>query len=209
VHPGAGDPLVDAFHRGVYWDEFADQHEPLSVWHAALRGELAYELAITLVLDSDIVGGICAERYPRSGCGFLTYMVIAPHARGTGLGKQLQLAAVRDLHARGAPLVLGEINDPRITTLEPPADAWNRLERNIRWGARVLGMRYIQPALGPGLSRDRQLLLIALAGDAALPDQIDGSIVRAFVDELYSITENSPPDDAIVIPDKIPLLTQL
>lgn len=180
------------------------------MWHAALRGEAAYELTIELALDGDaIAAGICIERYPRSGLGLLTYMVVAPPARGQGLGKQLQFSAVRGLLARGAPLVIGEINDPRITTLEPAADAWERLERNLRWGARVLDLRYIQPALGPGLSRDRQLVLLALPGDAPLPDHVDGDLLRTFVDEFYSIVENGLPDTEIVIPDKVTLTTRL
>jgi hypothetical protein len=139
----------------------------------------------------------------------LTYMVVAPSARGRGLGKQLQFTAVRGLLARGAPLVIGEINDPRVTTLEPAADAWARLERNLRWGARVLDMRYIQPALGPGLARDRQLVLLALPGELPLPDHVDGGLLRTFVDEFYSVVENGPPDAEIVIPDKVSLRDHL
>jgi len=195
----AGDPRIDAFHRGIYQDEFADQSEPVERWHAALRGERAYELSIQLALDGErILGGICFERYPRTGCGLLTYVVVAPEARGQGLGKQLQTAALDAL--RGAPLVLGELNDPRVTTLEPTEAAWTRLRRNQRSGAGVIEMRYVQPALGDGLPRDRQLLLMVFP---PFPSPIDGARLRAFIDELYQATEGGPPDPEIVISDLV------
>ncbi len=133
-------------------------------------------------------------------------MVVSPVARRHGLGKQLQTSAARSLFARGAPLVLGEINDPRITTLEPANDAWARVVRNQCWGARILDLRYIQPALGPGLARDRQLLLIALAGDTPLPSEVPGATLRTFVDEFYETTEGKPPDPEIAIPDTVNLV---
>jgi len=208
VSPAAGDPLIDAFHRGIYWDEFADQHEPVAVWHAALAGGKPYELTIDLALDdASIVGGICYERYPRSGCGLVTYMVVAPAARGRGLGRKLQLTATRALLARGAPLVLGEINDPRVTTLEPAGDAWTRVQRNQRWGVRILDVRYIQPALGPGLARDHQLLLVALPGAEPLPRSVPGAVLRDFVDEFYGLTEGGAPDAEITIPDTVRCFT--
>jgi len=175
----AGDPLLAAFHGGIYWQAFAAQHEPLEVWQAALRGEHPYRLVVRLALAGDgaIAGGICYECYPRSGCGLLTYMVVAPGHRRSGLGEQLLRAALVEL--AGAPAVFGEI-----------ADDGERLARFLRWGARVVPGRYIQPALAPGLARDRTLVLVAWA---ALP-QLPGVVVRRFVEELYAVTEGGPPD---------------
>lgn len=202
----AGDPRLDAFHGGIYLDEFAEQCEPLATWHAALRGDKPYSLRIELALDGDrIVGGICIEHYPRSNCGLLTYIVVAPEQRGQGLGRRLQTAAVEGLYAHGARLVLGELNDPRVTTLEPVGEAWDRVRRNQRWGARVVETRYVQPSVGEG--RDRQLLLIALAGKSPLPSTIEGALLRAFVDEFYDATEGGPPDPEIAIPDVLQLVT--
>jgi hypothetical protein len=152
-------------------------------------------LTVRVALDGDaIIGGICYERYPRSGCGLVTYMVVAPAARGRGLGERLLRDAVSALDA---PLVLGEVNDPRVH------GEWARLARFQRWGARVLDARYVQPALGPGLARDRGLLLIAFA---PLPEMVDGALVRAFVDELYAATEGGAPDPEIAIPDRVALV---
>jgi hypothetical protein len=155
VNLTADDPRLVEFHRGIYWDAFAAQHEPIESWQRALRGEDAYQLTVRLALDGELIlGGISYERYPRSGCGFVTYLVVAPAARGFGLGKGLQTAAVADLFAAGAPAVFGEINDPRHDDLEP-AEVAVAAARNQRLGARVLETRHVQPALSLTLQRSR------------------------------------------------------
>jgi GNAT superfamily N-acetyltransferase len=211
--------LLDEFHSGIYWDAFAEQQEPVAVWKRALwGGACPYELTIRIAgralrdrTRRELVGGIAFERYPRSGCGLITYMVIAPAARRAGLGKRLQREAARALFAAGAPAVFGEVNDPRRIgegVDEPAGEMWRRLERNQAWGARVVDVRYVQPALAPGLERDRGLCLIALAGEQPLPPAIPGEIVRDFVDELYAITEGAAPDRELVtgIPDHVALV---
>src|SRR5262249_59958092 len=41
--------LLDEFHSGIYWDEFAEQQEPVAVWKRALWGGAApYELTIRI-----------------------------------------------------------------------------------------------------------------------------------------------------------------
>ena len=189
----ADDSRLAAFHGGIYWDAFATQHEPLDAWRRAIASGL---LTVRLALDGDaIAGGICFERYPRSGVGFATYLVVAPATRNRGLGEHLLRGAVDEIGG----LVLGEVNDPRKT------GEWTRIERFQRWGARVLDVRYVQPSLGPGLARDRGLVLIALAGADPLPAELDGARVRAFLEELYEATEGGPLDDEVTIPERVPL----
>lgn len=202
--------LLGAFYAGIYLDAFAAQREPLDVWQRALRGELPYRQTIRLALDGDrIAGGIAYELYPESRCGLVTYNVVAPFARRGGLGQQLLGDAVAELMAAGAPAVFGEVDDPRLRTGEAADVAWARLLRNQRWGARVLGppARYVQPSLGPGLERDRGLVLIALAAAGApLPPEIDGAIPRGFVRELYAATEGGPVDPTVAFPARVPLI---
>lgn len=194
----ADDPRLARFHAGIYDDAFAAQLEPLAAWQAALRGERPYELTVQLAEQGGaLAGGIAFERYPRSGCGLVTYLVVAAGARRQGLGAALLRGAVEALHARGAPIVLGEVHDP--ARGGDPA----RLARFVRWGARVLEARYVQPALGPGLARDRALVLIALPGAAGLPACTPGGPVRAFVEELYAVTEGGPVDPEVHVPDPV------
>ncbi|HET7500661.1 MAG TPA: hypothetical protein VFK02_06640 [Kofleriaceae bacterium] len=210
--------LLDEFHAGIYWDAFPDQQEPVAVWKRALwGGRSPYELTVRVAgrrlrdrVHRELLGGIAFERYPRSSCRLITYRAIAPAARRQGLGKRLQRGAALELFAGGVRAVLGEVNDPRLAgagVAEPIEAMWKRLERNQAWGARVLNIRYVQPALAPGLARDHGLCLLALAGEQPLGDAMPGQIVRDFVDELYEITEGNPPDRDLVaqIPDRIDL----
>jgi len=92
------EPLLDEFHSGIYWDDFADQQEPVEIWKRALwGGASSYQLTIRVAgralrdrARRELLGGIAFEHYPRSRCGLVTYMVIAPAARRQGLGKRLQ-----------------------------------------------------------------------------------------------------------------------
>jgi GNAT superfamily N-acetyltransferase len=196
----ADDERLRTFYDSIYLAAFASQREPLDAWQRALRGERPYELTIRLAIDGDVIaGGIAYERYPASACGLVTYMVVAPAYRRAGLGKQLQREAVADLQARGTRAVFGEIDDPR----ERGKPAHDRLARNQRWGARVVDTRYVQPALGPGLERDRGLILIVL--DPPGPT-IPGAIVDAFVRELYAATEGGPPDPDVAVPEVVRLV---
>ena len=204
--------LLEAFWDGLYRDAFEARREPLEVWQRALRGELPYRQTVRLALDGErIAGGITYELYPASRCGFATYGVVASDQRRRGLGQQLLEAAVAELYAAGARVVFGEVDDPRRRRApheEPAEAAWVRLERYQRWGWRVVGppARYVQPSLGPGLSRDRDLVLVVRPAAAPPPAELDGAIVRAFVEELYAVTEGGPPDPEVVVPDRVPLV---
>ena len=95
-----------------------------------------------------MAAGIAYELYPQSRCGLVTYMVVAPEARGQGLGRQLFEEAAARLYGLGARAVLGEVNDPRVHGEE----ARPRLERFLRWGAKTVDVPYVQPSLGEGLA---------------------------------------------------------
>lgn len=211
--------LLDEFHGGIYWDEFAEQQEPVEIWKRALwSGAAPYQLTIRIAgrclrdrARREILGGIAYERYPESGCGLVTYMVVAPAARRQGLGRVLQRDAALALYRAGAPAVFGEINDPRLAGrgADEPRDAmWRRLLRNQTWGARIAEVRYVQPALGPGLARDHGLCLIVLASEQPVPPALPGRVVRDFVDELYAATEGNAPDPELraAIPEEVRLI---
>jgi GNAT superfamily N-acetyltransferase len=177
VDVSADDPRLAAFHAGIYMDAFAAQQEPLAVWRRALRGELAYALTVRLAIEADaIVGGIAFELYPRSRCGLMTYMVVAPAAQRRGLGERMFRGAAEELRARGAVAVLGEVHGEE------------RLRRFATWGASVVDVPYVQPSLAPGLPRDPDLVLIRV-GPAERTD------VEAFIDELYTVCEGHTRDE--------------
>lgn len=181
IRDRADEPLLDAFHAGIYLDAFAAQREPLEAWKARLWGAPApYRLTIQLLRDGDeTVAGIVHERYPRSRCGLMTYLVVAPAYRQRGAGRALIDGAIASM--ADCALVLGEVSDPRA------------FARFTRWGARALDVAYVQPSLGPGLARDRSLALLAFP---PLPASVPGALVRDFLDELFTITEGATPTDA-------------
>lgn len=203
------EPLLERFHRDLYLSAFAAQAEPLEVWKWALWSDQApYRMTLQLALEgTDIVGGIAFELYPRSGCGLVTYVVVAPQARRGGLGHTLRSGAARTLYRDGAQAVFGEVNDPRAPhSYETAEESWKRLLRYQRWGSRVLDIRYVQPSLGPGLERDRGLVLLRHAGDAPPAASMPGAVVRAFISEFYQVTEDGRPvdDELRAILDGIP-----
>ncbi|HEU5055353.1 MAG TPA: GNAT family N-acetyltransferase [Kofleriaceae bacterium] len=211
----AHEPLLERFHGGLYRSAFAAQAEPLEVWRWALwSDEAPYRMTVQLAVEGDdILGGICFELYRRSRCGLVTYVVVAPEARRGGLGKTLRSGAARTLYGDGAHAVFGEVNDPRVPhAYETAEESWRRLERYQRWGSRVLDIRYIQPSLGPGLERDRGLVLVRHAGDAPPLEHMSGQVVKDFIAEFYEVTEDGrPPDDELSailagIPDPVRLV---
>jgi GNAT superfamily N-acetyltransferase len=207
------EPLLDAFYADLYLPAFAHQREPVEAWKRQLWEARELELVITIVgadlrrATRRIDAGIVAERYPRSGCGFLTYLVVAPHARNAGLGRNL-LEDARARLATTCALVLAEVSDPR--TAGDPATARQRIDRFQRWGARVLDVPYVQPDLGAGLGRDRRLRLLAFFDPAQPPPPaVDGAALRSFLRELYDLTEgpSSDPEPPLAsIPLRVPVL---
>jgi len=184
--------LLERFYAEVYLPEFAAHREPLEAWQRALAGDAPY--ALTIDIDPDLRGGIAYELYPRSRVGLVTYLVVAPHAREQGLGRAWLARAVMRLRDAGALAVLGEVH----------ASERGRIARFQRWGAKVVDARYVQPALGPGLARDRGLALMAFDEQRG---ELPGAVVRAFIDELYAATEGGPPDADVSIPETVLLVT--
>jgi len=197
LSPTPSAELAAAFHRGIYAAAFPRQLEPLESWLRGLRGEARYDFHLRVETEGDqIVAGIAYERYRASNVGLVTYLVVAPAARRGGIGRRLLADAVAHL---GTPIVLGEVD----------RDARERIARFVRWGARIVGTPYIQPALGEGLARDRGLALISFTGGTVL----DGATLRAFLEEFYRLTEGRDPDGELrgvidAIPERVPLVEQ-
>ena len=178
------DELLGAFYAEVYLPAFAHQREPIEAWRSALRGA---GYAFTIVIAGDdlhdrsrrrIDGGVVFERYPSSGGAIITYLVVAPHARGTGLGARLLTRARESL--REATIVVAEVHTPD-SDEDRARIAWF-----ARHGAGVIDVRYVQPDLGYG--RDPRLHLIAFTD--GMPEASGGAL-RAFLREFYETIEGA------------------
>ncbi|NWG45534.1 MAG: GNAT family N-acetyltransferase [Alphaproteobacteria bacterium] len=140
----------------------------------------------------EIRGGIVFEHYRESRCGLLTYVVVDPRHRRSGLGGRLVAAATATLEAEaqalGAPLraVFGEAEDPAQMagrrSAMPPAD---RLAAFAALGARRIPFAYVQPELDGGQGRARHLHFLAFPLGGRSLDSIEGAIVRDFLHEFY------------------------
>ena len=179
----ADEDLLRAFYDDVYLPAFAHQREPIEAWRAALAGA---GYAFTIVLAGErlhdrsrrIDGGVVFERYPKSGGAIITYLVVAPHARGAGLGARLLTRARESLTE--STIVVAEVHTPDTD------DDRARIAWFARRGAGVLDVPYVQPDLGYG--RDRRLHLIAFTDGRG---QADGDALRAFLREFYETIEGA------------------
>jgi GNAT superfamily N-acetyltransferase len=111
-----------------------------------------------------VIGGSAFSYVPKPNCGFSEYLVVEPHARGSGLGRKLfdrrkrildGLAARHGFAAcRG---VFIEVDNPERTPpemleadRESSIDAHERLRIFGHLGFRRVDIEYVQPPLGAG-----------------------------------------------------------
>lgn len=133
--------------------------------------------------DGTPVAGMVTEDYLGGAVRLLAYLVVSARVRGQGLGARL----LRELRpAQPSGLVLAEIEDPRFHDVSERADPAARLRFYDREGCRLLPLPYVQPSLRPGSPRVDGLLLISIAPAG---DDVDGSVVAAFLDEYYGLCE--------------------
>lgn len=173
--------LVAEFHAGLYARTFAHQSEPLAAWLAVLAGtSRGYDACFELRVEGGaVVAAAICERYPISGCGLLTYLVVDEACRGRGLAREL-IAGAR-----------GELGELAYTFFEVERGGVERARYFQRQhGARRLDLEYVQPDLGSGRNPDLWLMVLPPFGET-----IAGDVVSRFLAEFYAVTEGGPPPD--------------
>lgn len=157
-------------------------------------------------------GAALAEWFPTTGVLLLAYLAVAPGGRGGGVGGTLLDRALDAWRTELDPwLVVAEVEDPaQHTGSDAHGDPTARLRFYRRHGARVIPLRYAQPAMRPGGNRVPGLLLLALcaSGDRLSGVEADGrwlvptAPLRAFLEQYFTASEGAPPTgrewDAIV-----------
>jgi GNAT superfamily N-acetyltransferase len=159
-------------------------------------------LAAVAVVGDTAIGGLVGEFYRRPAVLLIAYVAVRPDVRGRGVGSLL-LSQVgpqwyRDLDVA---LAVAEVHDPRhYGTTEGPG-AGERLRFYDRLGGRILGMPFVQPALGRDRRRVRHMLLLAvhvassaLASKGAEPS-LDPARIRMFVSDYYASSEGRVPPE--------------
>ena len=138
--------------------------------------------------DGTVLGCAVGEWDADPGVWLLSWLAVRPGHRGGGVGGPLLDAALQAWRARHGPcLVLAEVENPaRHTGNAAHGDPAARLRFYQRRGGRVLDLPYFQAALGPGLSRVRDLYLMVLHADpryaGADPDTIDAAVLRRYLE---------------------------
>lgn len=132
--------------------------------------------------DEQILGGVTVELYRGAQIGFLTYISVAEHARGRGIGRCLVTAARAWLDETGGSEV------PMLAETERFEDAEGEQEREATilrqrrlagLGARMLDLDYIMPPLRPGLHPHRLHMMVI--GE---PSALSGGRVLGLLTEL-------------------------
>ncbi|WP_068402836.1 GNAT family N-acetyltransferase [Kribbia dieselivorans] len=197
---GQATDLYDRVFRPAFRpDELLDRNAFLS----AYTGAQAQHSGV-LVRQGTPIAAYLTDSYVDGRVVLLTYLAVAPSARGSGAGATLA-AHLRTLLGTGGlgALTLAEVDDPRVWPGdEGTGDAVARLRFYARLGARVLPLRYFQPALRSDSDRVHGMFLIRL--DAGVGTAKD--LVREFLVE--NVTANEGPA-AVQDPEATALLREV
>lgn len=199
--------LLQAFDKSIYRAAFPDEsiREDPEVWLRSMSDDPGPPWPIVaplLALDDggEVKGAVVIERYREANAGFLTYLLVAPDMRRTGLGRRLAEAAAGLLRAESEtgeqPIMFAEAERPELVEDgSEKAVAVERLRILGSLGALAADLDYVQPPLAPGRASHRLLLL---AAEETLPDDgmAPGIKVLAFLDELYRALGHDPSTNA-------------
>jgi GNAT superfamily N-acetyltransferase len=150
--------------------------------------------------DGSVLGGIVGVLYESTNVLLLAYLAVREDARGRGVGTELVKRVAPGWYADPhVAIAVGEVHDPRVWP-EETADA--RLRLYDRLGGRVLGVPFVQPALGEAGERVRGFLLLVFHADGRARivregrDAIRADMLARFVRTYFEKTEGvRPPYD--------------
>lgn len=151
--------------------------------------------AVVTDAAGQVVAGMLTDVYPRSGVLLVGYIAARADHRGHGLGSELIRHCLRRWRTEtSSSLILLEIDDPRFHEAdERYGDPSARVRFYDRFGAVVLPLRYVQPALYADSNRVAGMLLIALADPS--DGFVDTATVTTFLEEYYTACEGAVADN--------------
>ena len=172
--------------------------EDPSLWSPRLWGdppepEPILHVIVAVDKAGQVLGGVVAEYYRASCCGLVTYLAVREGERRRGIGRRLGIAASHALQADASQreqtlrAVFAEAEAPSAEAHEGSIDLSERLTALKHLGACRVGLDYVQPDLGSGAGRVRDLVLLAFprASSAAIAGALPQATVFAFLLEFY------------------------
>lgn len=189
-------------HREVLEPSFAsDELDSLGTLERSLEHDADPSSTVLVAVDraDEVVGGAVTMRQRGSPVALLAYLAVRPGRRGEGIGSRLLANLSGQYQQEGLALVLGEVEDPRRPALVTGQDPVGRLRLYERVGARLLPVRFVQPALAPGRSRIAHLLLLVLYADPSVVaggpggETIPATLVGGFVRRYFAGAEGAAP----------------
>jgi GNAT superfamily N-acetyltransferase len=191
--------LIEPFYRDVLAVAFShDELGDFDAFAAGVRGEGVAQVLASVALgrDGDVLGGVVGEVYAPEQVLLLAYLAVRPDLRGRGIGTMLMEHVAPRWYAHPSVRVaLAEVHDPRRWSGVVGEDPLSRLRLYERLGARVLGVPFVQPALGPESARVPGFLLLAFHVDPSVEVEHDGEsavrsdLVGRFVRSYYEAAE--------------------
>jgi predicted N-acetyltransferase YhbS len=192
------DELLRRFYEEVLRPSFDDDElMELDSLADSLRSEDDPRSLASVVVDDAgrVVGGVVGELYEAESVLLLAYMAVRPGERDRGVGTELAQVVLPVWFADPrVALAVAEVHDPRFW---PNDEAEARLRLYDRLGGRVLGVPFVQPALGPDRERVRGFLLLVFYADPSVTVSVDGDeairteVVARFVRRYFEETEGA------------------
>ena len=156
--------------------------------HLILSGE-----ALDDPIKAELDGLVIVELYGRSGLSLVTYLATAPSARGRGIGKNLlwQARQLTQRRNRRDSMVLAEVHNPELIDCESDImDPFKRLKIFTALGARIIPIRYVQPALSEHSHKVSSLVLLVFGQSE---EGLDPQRLINFFEEFYQALGISDP----------------
>jgi len=217
LHETPNQDFLDGFIE-IYNKTFTDLREredpaewPNRMWRDAPIPQPRTHLLVALSTNSGcVVGGLVFEHYRSSHCGLLTYLVVEPSWRRKGIARSLVKRAlstlIREERATGGELrgAFCETENPQLVVDGiGTISTCDRLRAVLSLGARVIGLKYVQPGLVGGAGPCDHLLLLAFDLDKCLkvsidgppPVSISGRTIYDFLHEFYRALGISHPEE--------------
>jgi GNAT superfamily N-acetyltransferase len=162
--------------------ELMAPHELASMYRAG-----GSDPSFVLLRDGTPIAVMLGEWYADRHVLLVSYLAVASNARGQRIGSYLLKSVLPGWYA-GSPevLVVTEVDDPRSWPLQPDGiDPEARLKFYERHGARLLPMRYFQPALRADSPRVFGMFLLRLDESPTVP----AGVLTKFLTEYFTVSE--------------------